>query len=78
MSIPVQNADPCHHCRAKLFAEESKGVCCNNGKYVLPPLPPLPPVLAEMYTFNEPWARQLRKDSRAYNYRSNFASMNIE
>lgn len=37
--ISVQHAAPCHHCGAKRFAKEAKGICCKNGKFVFPPLP---------------------------------------
>lgn len=61
LGIRVKNADPCHHCRAKLLVKTSKGTCRENGKYALPTMPPLPPVVTEMYTSNEIWARKFTK-----------------
>lgn len=78
MGVTVKNADPCRHCGAKLFAKESKGICCKNGKYVLPRLPSLPPALNDLYTSADRSAQKFRKESRAYNCRCNFASLNVE
>ncbi|CAM9479393.1 unnamed protein product [Ectocarpus sp. 12 AP-2014] len=78
MGVTIQMTDPCVHCGAKLFAKESKGICCKNGKFVLPRLPPLPPLLSELYQSSEPSAQKFRKDARMYNCRCNFASLNVE
>ncbi len=78
IGVNVKHADPCVHCGAKLFAGESKGICCNNGKGVLPRLPPLPASLETLYTSPEPRAQKFRKESRAYNCKCNFASLNVE
>ena len=78
LGITIEDGEPCEHCGAKLLAKESKGMCCKNGKFVLPPLPELPHQLQEMYDSVEPWAQRFRKDSRMYNCRCNFASMNVQ
>lgn len=78
VGIQLKRADPCPYCGAQLFEKESKGICCKNGKYVLPALAPLPAALNELYTSPEPSAQKFRKESRAYNCRCNFASMNVE
>ena len=33
----------CQHCQAMKFRDESKGMCCSNGKVNPEPFPPLPP-----------------------------------
>ena len=78
LGITIEDGEPCEHCGAMLFPKESKGMCCSNGKFVLPPVPELPQQLQAMYDSSEPWAQQFRKDSRMYNCRCNFASMNVE
>ena len=38
----------CEHCGAMKFMAETSGMCCNNGKVVLPLLTPLPEPLASL------------------------------
>ena len=76
--ITIEDGQPCEHCDAKLFAKESRGICCKNGKLILPSLPELPRQLQQMYDSREPSAQRFRKNSRMYNRRCNFASMNVE
>lgn len=78
LGISISTADPCVHCGATLFGKESRGICCKNGKAVLPPLPPLPGALEELYTSTETSAVKFRREARAYNCKSNFASLNVE
>ena len=42
VSISVE----CQHCHARKFQKEHIGMCCANGKVVLPPLPAAPKPLA--------------------------------
>lgn len=77
-NITTEMGDPCTHYGALLFAKESRGICCKNGKFVLPRLPSLPPLLAELYDSPEPSSEKFRKESRMYNCRCNFASLNVE
>ena len=76
--ITAQAGHPCAHCGAELFARESRGICCKNGKFILPRLPSLPPSLQELYDSSEMSAQRFRKESRTYNCRCNFASLNVE
>ncbi|CAM9165143.1 unnamed protein product [Hapterophycus canaliculatus] len=76
--ITITNAAPCHHCGAQLLAKESKGICCKNGKFVLPPLPPLPEGIERLYHSDDAAAVLFRRNSRKYNCKLNFASMNVE
>ena len=76
--VNIKIAEPCAHCGARLFAKESRGVCCKNGKAILPPLPALPQALENLYSSSEPSAKKFRKESRAYNCKCNFASLNVE
>lgn len=50
MGDTIKNADPCTQCGAKLFGKEAKGMCCKNGKSVLPRLPPPPQDIEECTT----------------------------
>ena len=76
--VNIKIAEPCAHCGARIFAKESRGMCCKNGKGVLPPIPALPPALENLYSSSEPSAKKFRKESRAYNCKCNFASLNVE
>ena len=64
--VALKRANPCQHCGVKLFAKETKGMCCKHGKGILPRLPALPPLMEEMYSSAEGWAIKFRKNSRAY------------
>ena len=76
--VNIKIAEPCAHCGARLFAKESRGMCCKNGKGILPRLPALPQALENLYSSSEPSAKKFRKESRAYNCKCNFASLNVE
>lgn len=80
IGVAIRKADPCRrHCGAQLFFDgESRGICCKSGKSFLPRLPTLIPALHELYTSAEPSAQLFRKESRVYNCRCDFASMNMK
>ena len=60
----------CQHCQAMKFRDESKGMCCSNGKVNPEPFPPLPQQLAVLFegtTFQSVcFLQDIRKYDRAF------------
>ena len=56
----------CQICHAKLLEGEDASFCCNNGKWVAPPLPPLPTNLSRIVK-NSPTKTELSSRSRSLN-----------
>ena len=75
--VALKMANPCQHCGVNLFVKETKGVCCKHGKGILPRFAAAPPAYGDVQLFRG-LGYQVRKNSRAYNCRSNFASLNVE
>ena len=73
LGVPTLDGEPCEHCGAHLFAQGHRGMCCKHGKFFQGYR-----TLQRLYTSSDPKAQKFRKESRAYNCRVNFASMNVE
>ena len=56
----------CDKCGAHLLDGEDRSFCCNNGKWIAPPLPPLPTNLTNVVN-NSPTKTELSSRSRALN-----------
>ena len=67
----------CPHCGAKKWAAESPGLCCGNGRVVLPALEPLPPLLDDLLHRRHPLSRIFLQDTRLYNAALNLASISV-
>ena len=57
----------CQHCQAMKFRDESKGVCCSNGKVNPEPFPPLPQQLAVLFEGTTNQSVCFLQDIRKYN-----------
>ena len=55
------------HCQAMKFRDESKGMCCNNGKVSPEPFPPLPQQLAVLFEGTTDLSVRFLQDIRKYN-----------
>lgn len=60
----------CSHCSAKLFSGERKGLCCKDGKVVLPQPNPLPEALKTLYCTNLEFVKNIRKYNQAFAFTS--------
>lgn len=78
-NVPRMELPPptfCRHCHAKLFYKESKNLCCNNGKVIIPGIP-TPPELFDLFTQQGSQGRHFRQNVRAYNHVFSFTSMGV-
>ncbi|KAF6157902.1 hypothetical protein GIB67_015218, partial [Kingdonia uniflora] len=57
----------CKHCKAHLFARETRGFCCLSGKVNLG-MPPVPAELLELYDDQSTAGKNFRKNIKAYNH----------
>ena len=57
----------CQHCQAMKFRDESKGMCCSNGKVNPEPFPPLPQQLAVLFEGTTDQSVCFLQDIRKYN-----------
>ncbi|KAK3788528.1 hypothetical protein RRG08_030229 [Elysia crispata] len=57
----------CQHCQAMKFRDESKGMCCSNGKINPEPFPPLPQQLAILFKGTKDQSVRFLQDARKYN-----------
>ena len=57
----------CQHCQAMKFRDESKGMCCSNGKVNPEPFPPLPQQLAILFEGTTDQSVRFLQDIRKYN-----------
>ncbi|XP_031634678.1 uncharacterized protein LOC116347980 [Contarinia nasturtii] len=57
----------CLHCHALKFHKESPGMCCSNGKVVLPPLNDPPEPLRTFVSGTDPLSRHFQQNIRKYN-----------
>lgn len=60
----------CQYCSAKLYKNERKGLCCKDGKVILPQANPLPPFLDSLYRTNLDFVRDIRKYNQAFAFTS--------
>ena len=57
----------CQHCQAMEFRDESKGMCCSNGKVNPEPFPPLPQQLTVLFEGTTDQSVRFLQDIRKYN-----------
>ena len=57
----------CNTCQAAKFQEESKAICCGNGKYSLDPYPNLPAPIKELFNGDSADSEHFLKNIRRYN-----------
>ena len=57
----------CQHCQATNFPNESKGMCCSNGKMILHPLPNPPLELQNLYNGQSEQFIHFLENVRKYN-----------
>lgn len=57
----------CEHCKARKFVNETKGLCCSNGKVKLEDLKPLPSTLMELLTRKHKLSSHFFNNIRIYN-----------
>ena len=57
----------CNICQAAKFQEESKAICCGNGKYSLDPYPNLPAPIKELFNGDSVDSEHFLKNIRRYN-----------
>ena len=57
----------CPHCKAMLWEDEPRGMCCAKGKVKLPPMPEPPPVLKRLYEEQSADGRHFRRYINTYN-----------
>ena len=57
----------CNICKAAKFQEESKAICCGNGKYNLDPYPNLPAPIKELFNGDSADSEHFLKNIRRYN-----------
>lgn len=60
----------CQRCLAKRYPKERKGLCCKQGKVILPQPNPLPPFLDNLYRTNIEFVRDIRKYNQAFAFTS--------
>lgn len=57
----------CTHCHALKWKDEAPGMCCSNGKVVLPPFEPLPELLSSLLLDHHPYHQHFMNNIRQYN-----------
>lgn len=73
----LPRTDPCHHCKAIRFANESPGFCCASGKIKIQ-LPKMPNELWNLYTTDmTPLGVEFRRRCRTYNNSMAFTSIKM-
>ena len=65
-------------CQAMKFRDESKGMCCNNGKVSPQPFPPLPQQLAVLFEGTTDQSVRFLQDIRKYNSAFQLTSLENE
>ena len=67
-------SEVCHKCRAKKWKEETDGLCCSNGKVLVPLLNEPPQPLGTLLLGANPESKHFLKGIRAYNSSFQMAS----
>lgn len=57
----------CKFCGAQKFKTEAPGLCCSNGKVILPPLKEPPNPLRHYVSGDSPAAKHYQRNNRKYN-----------
>ncbi|KAL4113834.1 hypothetical protein QTP88_017402 [Uroleucon formosanum] len=65
--VSIEQPTECNWCHAKKWKEESPGICCSNGKVVLPPTKTLPDPLHSLLLNNHPESQHFLTNIRKYN-----------
>ena len=68
----------CQYCNAKLFPKERPGMCCTEGKIILPEQEQYPEELRELLTGNNVRSRRFRQNIRSYNSALAFTSAGVK
>ena len=63
----IGNMVQCQHCQAMKFKDESKGMCCSNGKVNPEPFSPFPQQLAVLFEGTTDQSVRFLQDIRKYN-----------
>ncbi|KAK7273081.1 hypothetical protein RIF29_14127 [Crotalaria pallida] len=66
----------CTHCNARLFYNETRNICCSDGKFQIPQVNP-PQELREIFLANTAEGRHFRQHIRSYNHILAFTSMGV-
>jgi len=65
--VSIEQPTECKWCHAKKWKEESPGICCSNGKVVLPPTETLPDPLHSLLLNNHSESQHFLTNIRKYN-----------